>query len=211
MHWSPAFLIYNARSTGQVDEAAEDGEAERAILRALELDSNDSQVLSWCGQTLVMTLGRLQEGAALLDQAIRIDPNFAEGLIYRGSARIALGKPEMAIGDLERALRLSPLDSNKAYGLTLLGRAQVLCGNLDKARPLIAEALRRRPNFRGALLDSVVANALAGDVQVARQSLAAFQKIVPEVRMARVRQWRHLSIAGHEIYARGLRLAGLPE
>src|SRR5262249_16347319 len=68
-----------------VDQAAEDKEAELAIRRALELDSNDSQVLIWCGQTLVMNLGRLQEGAALLDQAIRIDPNFAGGLIYRGS------------------------------------------------------------------------------------------------------------------------------
>jgi hypothetical protein len=44
----------------------------------------------------------LHEGAALLDQAVRIDPNFAEGLINRGSARIALGEPEKAIEDVER-------------------------------------------------------------------------------------------------------------
>ena len=108
-------------------------------------------------------------------------------------------------------MRLSPLDPNKSYGLTLLGRAHVLCGNFNKALPLIAESLRLRSNFRGALIDSTVAHALAGDLVSSRQSLAAYQKIVPEARLAQIMQWRHLSTEGRKIYLRGMRLAGLPE
>jgi adenylate cyclase len=196
----------------QVDPARETEEAERAARRALDLDRTDSRVLSWCGQTLVMMLGRLQEGAALLDQAVRIDPNYAGGLIGRGSARIALGEPEKAIEDVERALRLSPIDPQRFYAFALLARAHTLCGRYDKALPMVAESLRLRPNFLGALLDSTVAHALAGDLGSARQSLAAYRKLELDAGIAIFRQRATLlPAAGIEIYANGLRIAGLPE
>jgi adenylate cyclase len=195
-----------------VDRDGEAKEAERAARRALDLDSNDSRVLAWCGQTVVMTLGQLQEGAALLDKAVRIDPNFAVGLINRGSARIALGEPEKAIGDLERAQRLSPIDPDMFYALTLLARAHTLCGRYDRALLLVAESLRLRPSFPGAVLDAAVAHALAGDLDSARRFLVTYEKLLPGARIARFRQRAaHLSAAGIETYVKGLRLAGLAE
>jgi tetratricopeptide (TPR) repeat protein len=115
--------------------------------------------------------------AALLDQAVRLNPNFARALVNRASARIALDEPEKVIGDVERALRLSPLDPAKFYALTVLGRAHTLCGRYDKALPFIVEALRLRPNFTSALLDATVAYALAGDLTSARQSLLAYRSL----------------------------------
>ncbi len=201
------------RSFGwSTDRAAENAEAERAIRRALELDSSDPRVLALCAQTLFICLYRLQEAAALLDQAVRLDPNNSQALINRASARIALDEPEKAIGDVERTLRLSPLDSLKFYGLTLLGRAHTMCGRYDKALPLIAESLRLRPNFQGALVDATVAHALVGDLASARQSLIAYQQVAPGMTIATYRQrLPHLSASGAEIYIRGLRLAGMPE
>src|SRR5262249_13509723 len=52
-------------------------EASRAIRRALELDRNDATVLAWCGQTFLFPLGDIEEAAALLDLAVRINPNLA--------------------------------------------------------------------------------------------------------------------------------------
>ena len=206
--------FYNSRwSFGWVvDQGGEAKEAEHAVRRALNLDSNDPRVLAWCGQTLVMMLGRLREGSELLEQAVSLDPNFALGLINRGSARIAQGEPEKAIGDVERALRLSPIDPGKSYALTLLARAHTYCGRYDKALPLVADSLRMRPNFPAALIDSTVAHALAGDLESARRSLAAYEKIHPGSRIATFRQRApHHSAAGIEKYVEGLRLAGLPE
>ena len=161
---------------------------------------------------MFITLGRLQEGAALLDEAVRLDPNFAQGLTFRGSARIALGEPEKVIEDLERALRLSPLDPSRHYTLTVLARAHTLCGRYDKALPLVADALRLRPNFAAAWAEATVARALAGDLNLARKSLAAYKKLIPDADIARFRQRTpHLSAAGIEKYVRGLRLAGLAE
>jgi TolB-like protein/class 3 adenylate cyclase/Flp pilus assembly protein TadD len=201
------------RSFGwSVDRASEDEETDRAIRRALELDSNDPRVLAYCGQAMVINLHRLREGAALLDQAVQLDPNFARGLIYRGSARIALDDPEGAIGDLERAQRLSPLDPLKFYALTLMGRAHTLSGHYDKALSLVTQSLRLRPNFGGALLDCTVAHALNGDLNSARQTFAAYQRVVPDMTIGLYRQRvPHLSASGAEVYVGALRLAGMPE
>jgi adenylate cyclase len=213
IHAQVAGLLNQQRSFGWVvDRARESEEAERAVSRALELDSTDPVVLALCGQTLVMMLGRLQEGAAYLDQAIKLDPNSARAWTNRGSARIAQGEPEQAIRDLEHATRLSPIDPLRWYAFTLLARAHTLCGRYDKALPVVSESLRLRPNYLGALVDLTVAHALAGNLDAARNSLATVRRLLPEERIARFRQnATHLSAAGTEKYVEGLRLAGLPE
>jgi len=195
-----------------VDRPGETKEASRAVRRALELDSNDARVLAWCGQALFITMQRVEEGAALLDQAVRINPNFAVGWTFRASMRIALGDPQSAIGDLERALRLSPLDTLKFYTLTVLGRALTLNGEPAKALPVIAESLRLRPNFQGALVELVVANVLVGRLASARQALAEYKTLLPEMRISIYRERTpHLPMGGRETYVAALREAGLPE
>jgi adenylate cyclase len=208
-----ADVYVQRRSFGwTVDRSGESEEAGRAVRRALELDSNDARVLAWCGQTLFITMRRLDEGAALLDQAVKVNPNFAAGWTFRASTQIALGEPRTAIADLERALRLSPLDTLKFYTLTLMGRALTLCGEPAKALPFIAESLRLRPNFQGALAELVVANVLVGRLDLARQALAEYTKLLPDMCISIYRERTpHLPPEGREIYIDALRKAGLPE
>ena len=148
-------IVYNQRRSfgWTLDRTAETEDAGRAVRRALELDSHDARVLAWCGQAVFIVMGRVEEGAALLNQAVRINPNFANGWTNHAATRIALGDPRTAIGDLERALRLSPLDTLKFYTLTLMGRAYTLCGEPAKALPFISESLHLRPHFQGALAE----------------------------------------------------------
>jgi tetratricopeptide (TPR) repeat protein len=177
-----------------------------------DFDSHDARVLAFCGQLLVMTLGRLQEGAAHLDQAVQINPNLAVALTYRGASRIALGMPEAAIDDLERALRLSPIERGRFYALTLLARAHTLCGHPEKALAPAGESLRLRPNFPPATIDSIVAHAFAGDLDTARALVATHAVAQPGAGIATFRKTtRHLSGKGIDKYVEGLRIAGMPE
>jgi TolB-like protein/class 3 adenylate cyclase/Tfp pilus assembly protein PilF len=215
-HATIAFLHNQRRSFGwpinRSSKEEDDEEAAHAARRALDLDSYDAQILTFCGQTLVMTLRRLEEGAAYLERAVNINPNFALGLTYRASSRIARDMPESAIDDLERALRLSPIDGGRFYTLTLLARAHTLCGHPEKAIAPVGESLRVRPNFPATLIDAIVAHALAGDIGSARTLLAAYTATRPSARIATFKATTpHLSAGGLDKYADGLRLAGLPE
>jgi adenylate cyclase len=212
-----ALVCNQAWSFGWIaDKCLEVEDAHRAIRRALELDRNDASVLAWCGQTLLFPLGHIEEGSALLDQAIKIDPNLARAWAYRGASRIALGEPQTAIGDLERAVRLSPLDYyTKAYALTVMVRAHNLTGASDKALPLAAEALRLRPNFPWAYIDAIVAYVLSGHLEQGRRLLAEYRQspllAKTFARTSELGSLRFLSDTGLEVYIDALRRAGMPE
>lgn len=114
--------------------------------------------------------------------------------------RIALDEPEKAITDLERALRLSPIDPGRFYPLTVLARAHVLCRRYDKALPLVADSLRLRPNYQSALADATVAHAMAGQLDAAQRFRIAHQKAYPGMRIATFRErMGHLSASGFDI------------
>jgi tetratricopeptide (TPR) repeat protein len=195
-----------------VDPAREKEEAERALHHALDLDSQDARVLTFCGQALFLVLGRLEEAAALSAQAVKIDPNYADGWIQRGATRMTLGDPATAIGDFERALRLTPIDRNKWFTLQLMGRAHIQYSRYEEALPFVEASLRIQPNFPNALVDNVVANVLAGHLDAAREALATFQKMQPEARASTL-EFPFLPVfpAFNLKYREALRLAGLPE
>ena len=67
-----------------VNLAQEAAEAEHLIRRALKLDGKDPRVLALAGWVLVYEVGRVDEGAALLDLAIELDPNLFMAWDYRG-------------------------------------------------------------------------------------------------------------------------------
>ena len=193
-----------------IDQAAERHEVEEAIRRALDLDRQNAQILALCGQVMIVILGRIEEGAGLLDEAVTLDPNSAAAWRFHANAQIARNAPEKALDDLERVLRLSPLDPGKWYTLTLKARAFNLCGRYEDARSSAAEALSNRPNFPHALIEHIAANVLVGRLDAARESMAAFRKIQPEERVSKYRPFG-LPGSGVAKYQEALRLAGLPE
>jgi adenylate cyclase len=192
------------------DQAADALEAERAVRRALDLDRRDARILAFGGQATIIILGRIDEGAGLLDEAVTCDPNSAVGWRFHANAQIVRNLPEKAIDDVERVLRLSPLDPGKWYTLTLMARAHTLCGRYEDARRFAAAALRDRPNFPHALIEQIVASALAGRLDESRETLATFRKIQPEDRVSSYRPV-HLPAAAVAKYQEALRIAGLPD
>jgi TolB-like protein/class 3 adenylate cyclase len=192
------------------DQAADALEAERAVRHALDLDRSDARILAFAGQATIVILGRIDEGAGLLDEAVTCDPNSAVGWRFHANAQIVRNLPEKAIDDVERVLRLSPLDPGKWYTLTLMARAHTLCGRYEDARRFAAAALRVRPNFPNTLIEQIVASALAGRLDESRETLATFRKIQPEDRVSSYRH-EYLPASAVAKYQEALRIAGLPD
>jgi TolB-like protein/class 3 adenylate cyclase/Flp pilus assembly protein TadD len=212
-HAMIALTVSQRFSSGWViDQAGEREEAERALRCALALDRQDARVLLNCGTALYNVIGDFEEAAAHFAQAVKIDPNYAVGWAFCGAIRNSMGDPETAIGDIERALRLSPIDITKWYPLFLMGRAHILCGRYEEALPFVEASLRLQPNHVHTFVDKVVANFLAGRVDASREALATFQKLRPEIR-ASTDEMPFLPMfpAFNLKYREALRLAGLPE
>ena len=92
------------------DPPREIAETERLAERATELDQDDAQVLCWSGKGLAFVVGEIDKGVALVDPALRLNPNPMEAWLSSGLVRLVLGEWDLAIDHFARAIRLSPFD-----------------------------------------------------------------------------------------------------
>lgn len=88
-----------------------------------------------------------------LDQAVEIEPNYAEAYMRRALAANQLGYFEDAFEDATRAIRLKPTAENYAFrGYVLLMQGQVAGSRADLDRAITMDGGHYRPwKFRGAL------------------------------------------------------------
>ena len=101
------------------------GEWERAAAffrQAVRENQADHRAWTLLGYSL-RHLGRLRESLAAYDEALRLNPSYAEALEYRGISHAALGNLDLARRDLERLARLgSPLAEDLAKAIAASGR-----------------------------------------------------------------------------------------
>ena len=123
-----------------------------------------------------------------------------------------LGQPEGAIKDLERALRLSPIDTMSFLPQGAMAGCHYLCGRYDEAVSWAEAALQYQPNHLSALRILVASQAMAGRIDAARQACVAYQQFDPAAAVPNVND--RLALRRDEDIAKfkqGLRLAGMPE
>jgi DNA-binding SARP family transcriptional activator len=187
------------------------GEAAAAAARALELDPLEPIAL--CTLAQVRALGRDFDAAlASCERAIAINP-----ALPMAQGRLAVihcyrGEPEAALEAMGRYRRLSPFDPFQS----LFGRAEVfahlLAGRFATAvatgRPLFG----RRPLLFGYYLPMLAALGHLGEREQARALLRDILEIEPTFTLdAFLRHYPLRRRRDLELYAEGLRRAGLPE
>jgi len=158
--------------------------------------------------------GEIDEGAALLDRAIALNPNFALAWHQGGWSKICLGEPEQAIERFSRAMRLSPLDPVLLPWMQSgTAHAYLFAGQYDQAASWAEKALRGGARNRLALRHAAASFALAGRLEEARKVAARLSEAFPEARISRVpTPFYYLRRPEDRArYDEGLRLAGLPE
>ena len=132
------------------DRAAEIAETRRLARRAAELGRDDAVALANAGMALIVVAGELDDGAALLEQALALNQNLAWVWHFSALAKAFLGEPEAAIEHAARAMRLSPQDPQTfamqmatAWGHFFLGRDEE-ASSLGRGRPAPAAQLPGR-------------------------------------------------------------------
>ena len=98
-----------------------------------------------------------------LDQAIALEPDYADAYMYRGLAYSEMGQDELSFNDLTQSIRLDPKPHRYAYRALALMRQDNMSGarrDLDTSLKMDSSQYRAW-NFRGAL------NMLEENVQAA--------------------------------------------
>jgi adenylate cyclase len=191
-------------------------DAERFASDALRLGKDDAHSLTWAGYTkavFAQNRSEIEEGAALIDRAMALNPNFARSWNMSGMVRaVWLDQPEIAIEHLQRAMRLSPLDQALFWMELWMSRACFSLDRYEEAAHWVESALRDGPAFfPQAAYWLTVSRACAGDLQRARSAGARLLQMVPGWRISTSIITRDVAPELRPKLIAALRSAGLPE
>jgi TolB-like protein len=201
---------FNGWSTNRERDVAE---VKQLAWRAAEVGKGDAVALSFGGLALGYFAGDLENGSALIDRALVLNPNLAFAWYASGLVKSLLGdEPEVAIEQISRAIQLNPLDPFIYTIQTAMALAHFFNGTYDEAASWAAKALRENPRNPGALRCAAASNALAGRPRDAREALTRALELDPDMRVSnlgdRIGGFRRLAAIK---YADALRKAGLPD
>jgi TolB-like protein/class 3 adenylate cyclase len=192
------------------DRKQDIADAERLARRAVELGKDDALALCSGGFALALVAGDLEGGATFIDRALLLNRNLALAWHFSGHVRIFLGEPEIAIGQFEQAMRLSPFDPLISRMRASKATALFFAGRYEEASSCADMVLREQSNDLRALRIAVVSNALAGRLHDARKALAHLRQIQPALQIAKLEDSMPLCRTEDVArYVEGMRKAGL--
>ena len=193
-----------------------DFEAERAkglvlIETAVRNVGDDPTAMTAIASAVVLLEGNLGRGVEFIDRALSIDPNHAWAWTRRGFSQVYMGEPDRAFAAFDTAISLSPRDPFAFHTYIGIGLAHFAAANVEEAIRWARRALDARPGMTWPYRDLAVYLAHAGQLQEARQALAEFTYLRPEMTLASIADGlRFMSRPLLDRYLDGLRKAGLP-
>jgi TolB-like protein len=194
------------------DEARERAEAEGLASLAVEFGRDDPVALAAAGLALVFVVGKVHQGAELIERSLHLNPGYAVAWVFSGLAKAWNGEADDAIARVKRAVDLSPHDPYVVSMRRVTAFAHFIGGRYEEA---IASGRLVTPARQNATLSAAgvaASAALLGRPEEARMAMAELLSAEPKLRMANLRS--RFPIVREEDFnrfAEALRLAGLPE
>ena len=194
------------------DPVSEMTETSRLVEQATRLGQDDAQVLGWSGAALASFVGQVDEGVALIDRALRLNPNLMDAWISSGLARLVTGEWDVAIDHFARAMRLSPFDPMLFLMQFGAGYGHFQTSRYEEAAAWAAKSIGEYSKYVPAWRLAAASNGLLGRQEQAQKAVAGLAQLDPTLRLAnlkdRVTLYRPGDLARLE---EGLRKAGVPE
>ena len=186
-------------------------ETERLAREAIRLGRDDAFSLCHAGLALAQVVGELNEGAALIERALALNPNLAGSWNMGGWVRLWLNQPDAAIDHFARAMRLSPLDFGFHAAETGTAFAHIRAGRYEEASLWAERALRGQPRSADAAQAVALSSALVGDLEKAKEAIRRLLEIAPNRRISTALISKNLSPKAKARFIDILREAGMPD
>ena len=193
------------------DDIAESQAMARLLAeRAAEMSGDDPIILAVLGavHTFVRHYGTAR---VLLERAVTLDPNAAWAWTRLGWLENYADQPQKAIGNFERALRLSPIDPMNFNNYVGIGSVHEVAQEYDKAAAFYRRALEERPNASWIYRNLASSLSGAGRVEEAKQAFTELMRYYPDLTVSKFKQAMVFSPAALNRMAENLRKLGLPD
>jgi TolB-like protein/class 3 adenylate cyclase len=191
-----------------IDGRSQDPEADRLKVidfarRALEVAGDEPGILANAALALAFFGEDIGTMMALVDRALSLNANYARGWYISGVLRLWAGQPDIAIGHLDAALRLSPR-ARVGPSLAQVGTAHFVSQRFDQAVPKLLLAIQEDPSSPTPYRFLAACYAHMGRLDDAREILERLRAMTPVV-IADASFLRNDK--QRELYLSGLRLA----
>lgn len=178
--------------------------------RAADLNGDDPVILAVLGavHTFVRNYGTAR---VLLERALALDPNGAWAWSRLGWLENYADQPQKAIGNFERALRLSPIDPMNFNNYVGIGSAHEVAQEYDEAVSFYRRALEERRNARWIYRNLASSLSGAGRIEEGKQAFAEMTRNYPDLTVSKFKQAMVFSPNVLDRMAENLRKLGLPD
>jgi adenylate cyclase len=192
-----------------VDPQFDRKEAVRFLRLALTADDSDADTLAPAAAISAFMIGDSESEIEMADRAVALNPNSSNAWNCRGWVYKIAGLPEEAVRSFERAMRMSPLDSQLHTALVGLGTAFIELRRFDEAIVAGKKAQRQNPGFGTIYRCLASAFAHLGRDTEAREAAAHLLENDPAFTIS---GWiARGGQSNSKLLIEGLRKAGLPE
>jgi class 3 adenylate cyclase/TolB-like protein/Tfp pilus assembly protein PilF len=178
---------------------------------ALELDSEDAQVLAICGHEYAYFTRDYRRAIDLFDRAIAAGPSLAMAWSMSSATRGFVGDAATAVRHAEQAVRLSPLDERLWWHEGLLAQAHYINGDFEEALDWVRFALERNGSARFNLRTLIASLVALGQMEEAAEVAQQLLRIQPDFRLSTYAQHCPFLEPTLGVWLDRLRLAGLSE
>ncbi|WP_084113176.1 winged helix-turn-helix domain-containing protein [Belnapia moabensis] len=193
------------------DSAAEARALEVEARLALELDGGHARALALLGHSRTILHRDYDQAQDLLDRALDMAPNDAETCLWTSPTLAYTGRTTEAVGNAERAIRLSPEDPFLFRYQHFLSIAHYANGCWEQAAQWGLRSVRNNPDYTSNLAMTSAALAALGRTEEARPYVTRFTNLVPSYRVsATIPRMAFRNVAQRERYGQHLIAAGFP-
>jgi len=159
-------------------------EALAAAERAVDLDSQDSDVLGYVGCALA-DMGEHHRGIGMLRRAVELDPSNAQARAALGAALLQIGEEE-GIEHMRQGIRISPRDNRLAAWGALMARGLLSFGRVSEAIEVAHTACRSDDKIFLPRVVLAIACSVSGDMAGAGDALDDARRIRPNLSMEEI-------------------------
>lgn len=147
----------------------------------IDSGTNDAVTLAYAGHTLAYLARGAEIGLPALRRAKVLNPNSVTVLCSSGWLHAYVGQFETALADIERALRLNPLDPSTGFVRSALGPILLGLGRTDEAIGMVEQSYHEAPGYGSIVFILMHAYWTAGRIAEARTMAERLVAIKPDI------------------------------